>query len=226
MVDNKVLIFSRRDSSYPSGKYFYAHINSRKNDWSDNLQILNIKQKKDGVFTLISSQFTDIPIFILFKAMGLETDKDIIANITYDLKDIKLLNLLRPSLTLSTDDDNNIIRTKEEAIEFLITKLKRNKRISQSDEDLAKLQKRVLLEKIIRVDLLPHIENDIPENKVSGLMMNKLLNVILGRREFDDRDGIMNKRVETPGILIGQLFKQNWKKLLNEVGKISCKKSK
>ena len=80
--------------------------------------------------------------------MGLETDKDIIANITYDLKDIKLLNLLRPSLTLSTDDDNNIIRTKEEAIEFLITKLKRNKRISQSDEDLAKLQKRVLLKKL------------------------------------------------------------------------------
>ena len=73
--------------------------------------------------------------------------------------------------------------------------------------------------------MLPHIENDIPENKIFGLMMNKLLNVILGRREFDDRDGIMNKRVETPGILIGQLFKQNWKKLLNEVGKMFRKKN-
>ena len=226
MVDNKILVFSRRDSSYPTGKYFYAHINSRKNDWSDNLQILNIKQKKDGVFTLISSQFTDIPIFILFKAMGLETDRDIIANITYDLNDIKLLNLLRPSLSLSTDEDNNIIRTKEEAIEYLITKLKRNKRISQSDEDLAKLQKKVLLEKIIRVDLLPHMGNDIPGKiRFLGLMMNKLLNVILGRRDFDDRDSIMNKRVETPGILIGQLFKQNWKKLLNEVGKMFRKKN-
>ena len=226
MVDNKILVFSRRDSSYPAGKYFYTHINSRKNDWSDNLQIINIKQKKNGVFTIISSQFSDIPIFILFKAMGLETDKDIISNITYDIKDIKLLNLLRPSLTLSTDEENNIIRTKEEAIEYLITKLKRNKRISQSDEDLAKLQKRVLLEKIIRVDLLPHMGNDIPGKiRFLGLMMNKLLNVVLGRREPDDRDGIMNKRIETPGILIGQLFKQNWKKLLNEVGKMFRKKN-
>ncbi len=158
--------------------------------------------------------------------MGLETDKDIISNITYDLNDIKLLNLLRPSISLSTDDEGNIIRTKEEAISFLITKLKRNKRISQSDEDLAILQKRVLLQKIIRVDLLPHMGDDIPGKiRFLGLMVNKLLNVILGRKNLDDRDSIMNKRVETPGILIGQLFKQNWKKLLNEIGKNFRKKN-
>ena len=36
-------------------------------------------------------------------------------------------------------------------------------------------------------------------------MANKLLNVMLGRNEVDDRDALQNKRVEPPGILLGQL---------------------
>ena len=31
---------------------------------------------------------------------------------------------------------------------------------------------------------------------------------------------VENKRIETPGVLIGQLFRQNWKKGLNEIGKL------
>jgi len=51
------------------------------------------------------------------------------------------------------------------------------------------------------------------------MMTNKLLLVMLGRLEPDDRDALHNKRIETPGILLGQLFRQNWKKGLSEIGK-------
>ena len=49
---------------------------------------------------------------------------------------------------------------------------------------------------------------------------------MLGRIESDDRDALQNKRIETPGVLIGQLFRQNWKKMLNEIGKTFRSKGK
>ena len=227
MVDNKILIFSKKDTSVDGGLIYTAQINSRRNDWSDNLQILTIKNRKDGVLTIsTSSQLVDIPIFILMRALGVEADQTIISHITYDLDDIKMMNTIRPSIANSMDDEGNMIRTKEEAIEYLITKLRRNKRISQTDEVVAKSQKKMYLEKILRQDLLPHLGEDITKKIVFiGMMANRLINTILGRKDVDDRDALQNKRIEPPGILLGQLFRQNWKKMLNEIGKLFKKKN-
>ncbi len=227
MVDNKILVFTKKDPSFDTGLIYTAQINSRRNDWSDNLQILTIKNRKDGVFTVsTSSQLVDIPLFILMRALGVEEDQRIISYITYDLSDTKMLNLVRPSTVNSADEEGNPIRTKEEAIEYLIGKLKRNKRISQSDEALAKIQKKMYLEKILRQDLLPHLGEDVTKKIVFlGKMANQLINVMLGRQEVDDRDALQNKRIEPPGILLGQLFRQNWKKMLNEIGKHFKKKN-
>jgi DNA-directed RNA polymerase beta subunit/intein/homing endonuclease len=227
MVDNKILVFTKKDPSFDTGLIYTSQINSRRNDWSDNLQILTIKNRKDGVLTVSnSSQLVDIPLFILMRALGVEADQNIISYITNDLEDTKMLNLVRPSVANSTDENGNPIRTKEEAIEYLITKLKKNKRISQSDEALAKIQKKMYLEKILRQDLLPHLGEDITKKIVFlGLMANRLVNVMLGRQDVDDRDALHNKRVEPPGVLLGQLFRQNWKKMLNEIGKHFKKKN-
>ena len=227
MVDNKILVFSKKESTYENGLIYIAQINSRRNDWSDNLQILTIKNKKDGCLTIsTSSQLVDVPIFVLMRALGVEEDQRIISYITYDLDDTKMLNMIRPSIINSVDENNNPIRTKEEAIEYLITKIKRNKRISQTDENLAKIQKRMYLDKILRQDLLPHLGEDITKKILFiGLIANRLLNVMIGRHELDDRDALHNKRIEQPGILLGQLFRQNWKKLLNDIGKHFKKKN-
>jgi len=227
MVDNKILIFTKKDLSFDGGLIYTAQINSRRNDWSDNLQILTIKNRKDGVFTIsTSSQLVDIPLFILMRALGIEEDQRIISYITYDLSDTKMLNLIRPSVIFSVDEEGNQIRTKEEATEYLIGKLKRNKRISQTDEVLAKIQKKMYLEKILRQDLLPHLGEDLTKKIVFlGLMTNRLVNVMLGNQDVDDRDALQNKRLEPPGILLGQLFRQNWKKMLNEIGKHFKKKN-
>jgi DNA-directed RNA polymerase II subunit RPB2 len=227
MADNKIFIFTKKDSSYDKGLIYISQINSRKNDWSDNLQILTIKNRKDGVLIVsTSSQLVDIPLFILMRALGIESDKEIISRITYDLSDTRMLNIIRPSCMLSVDEEGTQIRTREEAINYLIEKLKRNKRISQTDEEMAKDQKKMLLNKILRQDLLPHLEEDIPKKIMFlGLMANKLINVMLGIIEVDDRDALHNKRVETPGVLLSQLFRQNWKKMLNEIGKLFKKKN-
>jgi len=226
MVDNKPLVFVKKDPTYEDGFIYTAQINSRKNEWSDNLQIVTIKNRKDDDITITTSTLIDVPIFVLFRALGVETDQDIISRITYDLNDVKMINLLRSSMEYSTDDQDNKIKTKEEAIEYLSSKLRKNRMISQTDEKLAKIQRKMMLEKILRQDFLPHLGEDIPKKILYlGYMVNKLLNVWLSRIDPDDRDALQNKRVETPGISIGQLFRQNWKKMLNEIGKLFAKKN-
>ena len=218
MVDNKILIFTKKDSSYENGFMHIAQINSRKNDWSENLQILTIKNRKDGLIVVSTSQLVDIPLFIIMRALGLEADYDILINITFNLEDIKMINLLRFSMLNCFDEEGNTIKTREEALIFLANKIAKNRRISSTDEELAKAQRRIFIEKILRNDLLQHLGNDIPKKRCFiGYMVHKLLSVILGRETEDDRDALHNKRIETPGILLGQLFKQNWKKMLSEI---------
>ena len=226
MVDNKPLIFMKKESSYPEGFIYTAQINSRKNDWADNLQIVTIKNRKDNDINVTTSTLVDVPLFILFRALGVETDQAIISKITYDLKDEKMINLLRSSMEYSIDDLGGTIKTREEAIEYLASKLRKNRMISQTDDKLAKIQRRMMLEKILRQDFFPHLGEDIPKKiNYLGYIVNKLLNVWLHRTDPDDRDALQNKRIETPGILIGQLFRQNWKKMLNEIGKLFAKKN-
>lgn len=219
MVDNTILVFTKNDPTFEDGKIYTSHINSRKDDWSDNLQIITIKNKKNGSLNFSNSQLADIPIFVIFRALGLETDKDIISNITYNLEDSKMINLLRASVSSSVNENGDMIRTREEAFNYLITKLRRHRRISQ-DEEIALIQKKMYLNKILHQDLLPHLGDDVPKKiRFLGLMVHKLLLVMLNRAPVDDRDAFNNKRLETPGILLGQLFRQNWKKMLNEIGK-------
>jgi len=226
MVDNKPLVFTKKDSTFDRGFMYTVQINSKLNDWSDNLQILNIKEKKDGTFNISTSQLYDIKIIILMRALGLESDQDIISNFCYSLDDINMINLIKPSIDNCVDDEGNLIRTKDQAIDYLVTKLRKNKRFSQTDEELAYKQKKIFLEKIFRKDLLPHLEQDIKlKIRYICYMFNKMFKVILDREEADDRDALQNKRIETPGVLIGQLFRQNWKKLLNEIGKNFKKKN-
>lgn len=226
MADNKMLVFSRNDSSYPSGKIHNVQINSRKHDWSDNLQIINIKNLKDNSLVITTSQFVEVPIMIFLRALGVESDGELTARISNNLEDLPLVNLIRESLDNSKTDEGILIKTRDEAIDYLITKLKSNRRIIQSDETLAYQQKKIYLEKILKKDILPHLGEDVPL-KISYLcmMLRKLLEVMIGRIPEDDRDSFENKRVETPGVLIGQLFRQNFKKMLNEVSKLFRKKN-
>lgn len=226
MIDNKILVFSKNDSSYASGKMYTSQINSRKHDWSENLQIIAIRNNKDDSLIMTTSQLSEIPVLVMLRALGIETDREIIARITNDLEDIQMINLLRNSLENCTDDEGNDITTREQAILFLLTKIKSARRISQSDEDIATAQKKILLDKIFTKNLLPHLGTDLLcKASFICLMIKKILLVMLGRDQEDDRDAFENKRVETPGVLLGQLFRQNFNKMLKEIGKLFRKKN-
>ena len=222
MVDNKLLVFTKKDVTYPNNFIYTAHINSRKNDWSDNMQILTIKNKRDGVLIANTSlQLIEINIIILLRALGIESDQEIVKYITYDINDIKLTNLLKVSFSKAVDDFNNKILTQQDAINFLISKIKKIKFIFNENDENVNIKKKVFIDKILQKDLLPHLNTTSTIKKAIYIcyMINSLLNVMVNNTIPDDRDALDNKRIETPGVLLGKLFRQNWKKMLNDIRK-------
>ena len=71
---------------------------------------------------------------------------------------------------------------------------------------------------VINNEIFPHmgISSSIKEKAyLLGNMVKKLLLTNVGTRKIDDRDNYINKRVESPGILCYELFRQLFKKYIN-----------
>jgi DNA-directed RNA polymerase beta subunit/intein/homing endonuclease len=232
MVQNKLLVFKKKDSTYKDKHMIFATINSKREDYTDMIQTLNVKMKKDNTIIVDSPHFNDVPLFIMLRGLGLVSDKDIIDYITNDPNDTDMINILRISLNeilpekgKAITDVNKPIKEQTAAIDYMVTKLKRYKRYTEVDEDKKELQKRNHILYILNNDILPHTGgNLLHKAHFICLMVHKMLNVYLKRKEVDDRDSYVNKRVDMPGILLTQLFKQYYKKLLNDIKKFFQKK--
>jgi len=241
ICENKMLCFTKKDLNYQDGLVYQCQVNSRNMNHesydvsASNTQIVSVRMKKDNSVILNMTQFSDIPIFIIFRALGVITDDDIIRHIVPDSKDIDMLNILKISMNKALsenvkDAQGNYIEIKdvETAYNYLMSKLK-NKRYSSTNIETNHKQRQKHLELILTRDFLPHmgVTEGHSEHKARylGKMINKLLNTYLGRQPIDDRDSFINKRIDLPGVLMSQLFRQYFKKMLNDCGKYFKKKN-
>jgi DNA-directed RNA polymerase beta subunit len=232
IIDNKMLVFTKKDDNYKDGKMYMTQVNSRLDQINGNIQIFTASMKRDESIIISTSYFVDIPIFILFRALGVISDHEIIKYIVHDMTDVDMVNIVKssaskarmePSKPLSSE--NRQINTQDDAIQFLINKLKYKKNYS-GDEKTIKLKQRIYLLHILENYLLPHMGSNLTRKAYYiGLVINKLLSCYMGRTSPDDRDSYVNKRVDLPGILLGQLFKQYFKKLLNDCEKFFGRKN-
>jgi len=228
MVENKPLVFVKKDAGINN---YEVKINSRSNDPNVIPQGIQIKLKKNFDITIKVPILNEVSVFVLMRALGLETDKEIVKYIVYNENDIDMLNILKIAVDLSKKDGKKLVLTKEDAYYSLTNKLRVVKKYIDKDKKLQYEEKKEHLEALLRNAFLPHINSDEFDNvlKVKGIflgyMINKLLNCYLGRTKPDDRDSFVNKRVDMPGDLIFDLFKQFYKKMLNECNKFFKKRS-
>lgn len=220
MCDNKPLVFTKIDSGM---KIYKVQVNSRSFRPHGITQVIEIRMKKDGIMTIRAPILSEIPVFILIRALGIETDEEIINYITYNDKDLDMINLIRLSLDNCRNNEGLKIQSQQEAIEYLVNKMKviKNVNFNEQDRQVKNLQKRLYLEELLRNNLLPHMESNDTKGKAIYFcyMMNKLLNCFLGRTEIDDRDSYVNKRIDLVGDLLMELFKQHYRKMMNECNK-------
>jgi DNA-directed RNA polymerase II subunit RPB2 len=153
---------------------------------------------------------SDVDIVILFRALGLESDKDIIDYIVFDESDNSFKELLRPSIELFSSD----YKDKDECLEYLGNRAtkgtadSREKRIKRAEE-------------ILRKDMLSHvsIERGAESKKAFfiGYMIYRLGNCALGRAFGDDRDHYGKKRLDMSGVLLTGIFRQYFRNFLKSV---------
>jgi len=150
----------------------------------------------------------EIPLFIMFRALGVEADKTIIELIMGDVhNDYEMI--FQECIMEAAD-----IRGKQVAQDFLQKHLGSGggirEQLSASTLAASKAPKEKLITEILAEEFLPHIGGaDMMYEKACFLaaMTKKVLDVYHNKIPYDDRDGYPNKKVEHPGNLLGNLFR-------------------
>ncbi len=140
---------------------------------------------------------TDIPIFILFRALGLTVDRDICELIVGPDGDQTFDATINESV-----QEAAAVLTQEEALAWLSTHV---------NSWSSRTTRQMKIEDILNLELFPHVglTRDSLYSKACFLahITRKVLWVAYSRIQNDDRDGYPNKRVDLPGFLMANLMR-------------------
>jgi DNA-directed RNA polymerase II subunit RPB2 len=154
-----------------------------------------------------------IPLFTLYKALGVISDKKICEYILLNINDNdgKYLKMLRASIV-----DSNEINTKEEAFAVVMA----NVQFTTYKNSAANHDKKIAYtNEVITTELFPHCKTETEKMFFLGYMTIKLIKTSLGILIESDRDSYVNKRIDTCGILLNNLFRNNFNKLVKDMQK-------
>jgi len=153
-----------------------------------------------------------VPLFILFRAIGIVSDREICEKIVLDFENKELLDSLQASII-----ESNKHLTTEECIKY-ISGYTMYTPINMDKETGAKKKLDFTME-ILSNDLFPHCETQTQKVYYLGYMTNKLLNAAAGVIKQSDRDSFINKRVDLTGTLLNNLFRNYFNKLVKDMEK-------
>ena len=194
-ADNMLYIRKDTDDNY----LYSAEIRSVSENVSKPIRTLSVKMmapnskySNKNIVVNIPNVRKPIPMFILFRALGIISDKDIIEMCLHDIDKYQhILDHFIPSI-----HEAGGIMTQKTAIDFIAVFTK------------GKTTETVL--EILADYFLPHIgeANFIQKAYYLGHIIFKLLKVYLGIENETNRDNFKFKRIETTGALISNLFRE------------------
>jgi len=166
-----------------------ARITSERRGWG---QKHTMARKSDGIWTISFASLKKFPVIVVLRALGLDSDKDIIdaINVKPSYNEEVYINLYETDVTST-----------EEALEYIGKKMK----VYQKE------YRKERAEQIIDKYLLPHIGQDpkdrIRKAKYLARIVLKLIELAHGEIEEDDIDHYSNKRLRTAGDLLEILIR-------------------
>ncbi|KAI9887347.1 MAG: DNA-dependent RNA polymerase II [Watsoniomyces obsoletus] len=153
---------------------------------------------------------TEIPIVVVFRALGIVSDEDILNHVANDRRDTQMLEMMKPCL-----EEAFVIQDREVALDYI------GKRGSSSG--LTREKRVKFARDILQKEFLPHISREegsgTRKAHFLGYMARQLLLCALGRREVDDRDHFGRKRLDLAGPLMAGLFRMLFTKLTKDIYK-------
>lgn len=156
------------------------------------IEVTEINKYPNAIVLASPNISTKIPLFVLFRALGVESDKDIMHCIVNDVDDPNnkaVVEFLRYSILHGVS-----IRTQKDAMMYL-TNFVEYKNIDK-------------LKYIMINDLFPNVGHEFSSKALFlGHIVSKLINVCLRVTKESDRDSYLFKRVDISGFLMANLFR-------------------
>jgi DNA-directed RNA polymerase II subunit RPB2 len=165
----------------------------------------------EGPFAYAHLPYTKspIPMAIVFRALGIVSDEEILSHVVYDRTDTQMLELLKPSI-----EEGAEMQERESALDYIA---RRGNSPGTRDRRLK------FARDIMQREFLPHISqregHDTRKAYFFGYMIHRLLQCVLGRRDEDDRDHFGKKRLDLAGPLVANLFRILFLKLTKDMYK-------
>lgn len=156
----------------------------------------------------------DIPIVIVFRALGFQNDHEVMSHIAYDLGDEKLMTALMPSIEEAAPVQDQMV-----ALDFIG---KRGATVAVTRDLRIKYARDIL-----QLEFLPHIGTEhgaeLRKGYFLGYMVNRMLSVAIKDKPEDDRDHYGNKRLDLAGPLMAGLFRQLLRRVTKDT-KATCRR--
>ena len=156
-----------------------------------------------------------IALFVVFRALGIMSDKDICKHIVLDIEDESAKPIL-DSLQASIIDANTVM-SQEDALKIITSNVMYTP--MNMDKEAGAAKKRIFTQDVLNNDLFPHCHNAIQKVYFLGYMVNRVLRCSLDMAKQDDRDSYVNKRVDLTGALLNNLFRNYFNKLVKDMTK-------
>ena len=214
MAANHVYVFSKAP---PSPITFLAEIRSAVESGGKTVSTMQVKlisRSKDKQVTGSVIRATlpyiksDVPIVIIFRALGIVPDREVLQHICYDPNDTQMLELLKPCI-----EEAFVIQDRENALDWIGRR--------GTVTGLARVKRRAYAQEILQKEMLPHISmsegSSTKKAYFFGYMVHRLLLAALERREIDDRDHFGKKRLDMAGPLLAGLFRMLFRKLTRDI---------
>ena len=186
------------ESKNISPKQLSAYLSSKNNGFGHT------------IFVQLPRMKTPVPLFIVFRAFGVISDKDICEIICAG--DDSILPYLRASVV-----DSNEILTQEKAIIYLTNVVMYTP--INVDKETGSLKKTSFMMDVLNNDIFPHCRTKEQRVHFMGYMVNKLIKCSVGDEPGDDRDSFTNKRIDTTGPLLLNLFRNYLNKMIKDIQK-------
>uniref|UniRef100_A0A6C0I2V0 DNA-directed RNA polymerase n=1 Tax=viral metagenome TaxID=1070528 RepID=A0A6C0I2V0_9ZZZZ len=158
-----------------------------------------------------------VPLFVLFRALSVLSDKEICEKVVFDIENKEgnneaILTALRASVI-----DANTVLTHEDAMRQ-ITSIVMYTPLNMDKETGAKKKRDFAIE-ILNSDLFPHCKSQAQKIYYLGYMVSRVIKCSLGLTKQDDRDSYMNKRIDLTGVLLNNLFRNYFNKVVKDMTK-------
>jgi len=181
---------------------------------NDEVKINYINSKKNlygSIHVSLPSFNGKIPLFILFRAFGIESDKEIFNTIfgnKLDKNDLHFFeDFIRPSILSNsyTDNDSNeyYIYTQEDALKYLKNKV----RYGTFEH----------VKSTLTMDVFPNINDFYSKGKYLGYLILQFIKSVINVNPISDRDSYIYKRVDISGFMLSELFQEAYEKLRDSI---------